>query len=76
MIKIDRSFVADLPAGRESRAIVTSIVGLARALDLTVVAEGVETEEQAQALAELGCDRAQGYLFGRAMSITDLSASC
>ncbi len=73
VIKIDRSFVADLPAGRESRAIVTSIVGLARALDLTVVAEGVENEQQAQALAELGCDRAQGYLFGRAMSIGDLN---
>ncbi len=72
-VKIDRSFVADLPGARDSRAIVGSILGLARALSLDVVAEGVETEEQARCLRLLGCERAQGYLFGRAMPIDDLS---
>jgi diguanylate cyclase len=65
IIKIDRSFVADLPAGRSATTLITSIVELARTLGLDVVAEGVETEEQRRALRELHCPWAQGYLFAR-----------
>jgi diguanylate cyclase (GGDEF)-like protein len=65
VIKIDRSFVSDLPASRSATTLIASIVELARTLGLDVVAEGVETEEQRHALAELNCARAQGYLFAR-----------
>jgi diguanylate cyclase (GGDEF)-like protein len=65
IIKIDRSFVMDLPQGRSATTLITSIVELARTLGLDVVAEGVETEEQRRALADLDCAQAQGYLFAR-----------
>ena len=65
-MKIDRSFLADV--GREARAdaVVTAIVDLAHAHGMRVTAEGVETPRQARRLAEIGCDLAQGYHFGRA----------
>nr|WP_141216105.1 MULTISPECIES: GGDEF domain-containing protein [unclassified Rhodococcus (in: high G+C Gram-positive bacteria)] len=62
--KIDRSYIARLPAPRAC-AIISAIVALARAFDVTVVGEGVETEEQLEALAAAGCDFAQGFLLGR-----------
>ena len=65
IIKIDRSFVSDLPTGRSATTLITSIVELARTLGLDVVAEGVETEDQRRALRELDCAQAQGYLFAR-----------
>jgi len=65
IIKIDRSFVSDLPSGRSATTLITSIVELARTLGLDVVAEGVETEDQRQALRQLDCAQAQGYLFAR-----------
>ncbi|SOD95079.1 putative bifunctional diguanylate cyclase/phosphodiesterase [Blastococcus haudaquaticus] len=65
IIKIDRSFVMDLPLGRSAVTLITSIVELARTLGLDVVAEGVETEGQRRALADLDCGSAQGYLFAR-----------
>lgn len=64
-LKIDRAFVDGLGEDDEDRAFVSSIISLADALGLDVVAEGVETEGQARVLAELGCHRAQGYLFAR-----------
>ena len=64
-IKIDRAFVGGLATDEGDTAIVEAIVGMARALDLKVVAEGVETREQLERLRELGCQRAQGYLFSR-----------
>ncbi|MFN0179881.1 MAG: EAL domain-containing protein [Gemmatimonadales bacterium] len=67
-LKIDRAFVRPIPHDRESVAIATAIVALARALDFEVVAEGVENEEQARFLLELGCHRAQGYLIGPPVS--------
>lgn len=63
-IKIDRSFVADLQNSRDARAIVAAIVTLGLAIDLTVSAEGVETEAQAEILLAAGCDQLQGFLFG------------
>ncbi len=65
IIKIDRSFVTDLPRGRSAVTLITSLVELARTLGLDVVAEGVETEGQRRALADLDCGSAQGYLFAR-----------
>jgi diguanylate cyclase (GGDEF)-like protein len=65
IIKIDRGFISDLPTGRSATTLITSIVELARTLGLDVVAEGVETEDQRQALRELDCAQAQGYLFAR-----------
>jgi diguanylate cyclase (GGDEF)-like protein len=65
ILKIDRSFVMDLPTGRSASMLISSIVELARTLGLAVVAEGVETEEQRVALGDLDCVLAQGYLFAR-----------
>jgi EAL domain-containing protein (putative c-di-GMP-specific phosphodiesterase class I) len=65
-LKIDRSFVIDMTSP-EGTSLVPAIIGLARSLKLKVVAEGVETEEQAQLLRLLGCDEMQGYLFGKPM---------
>jgi EAL domain-containing protein (putative c-di-GMP-specific phosphodiesterase class I) len=67
VVKIDRRFVQNLANGPKDRVLCESIVGMAHALGLSVVAEGVETEEQRAILAALGCDYAQGYLLGRPM---------
>jgi len=64
-LKIDRSFIVQMSKGPEQMAIVSAVISLARALNLKVVAEGVETEEQANLLRLLRCDEAQGYLFAR-----------
>jgi len=65
IVKIDQSFVADMKHDRTSRAIVFAVIELAHTLDMTVVAEGVETAEQHRNLAALGCDSCQGYYFAR-----------
>jgi EAL domain-containing protein (putative c-di-GMP-specific phosphodiesterase class I) len=67
-LKIDRCFVSELGENKESASIVTAIIAMAHGLGLKVVAEGVETEEQAEFLRERDCDELQGYLFGRAMA--------
>src|SRR6478672_1109721 len=67
-LKIDRSFVSDLCKDPHDTAIVRAIITLGHALDLTVVAEGVETREQLESLIELECDVIQGYLFSKAIS--------
>ena len=63
-IKIDQSFVADVQHSKDARAIVAAIVTLGRAIGLTVSAEGVESESQAELLLAAGCDQLQGFLFG------------
>ncbi|MBI3045641.1 MAG: EAL domain-containing protein [Betaproteobacteria bacterium] len=73
-LKIDRSFVTQMPKGPEQMAIVSTVISLARALNFKVVAEGVETEEQANLLRLLRCDEAQGYLFGKPMPFEKLEA--
>ena len=65
-IKIDRSFIKDLMSGAEPLAIVHAIAGLAKSLNMTSTAEGVETKQQLEALQALGCIEMQGYLFSHA----------
>jgi len=67
VLKIDRSFIAGLDYLGESEIIVAAIISMAHALEMTVVAEGVEKVEQLQILQRLGCDEIQGYLFARPM---------
>ncbi|HUB20478.1 MAG TPA: EAL domain-containing protein [Acidobacteriaceae bacterium] len=64
-LKIDRGFVRDLTHDAEDAAIIAAIVALGRALNLNIVAEGVETREQQEYLTRLGCSSLQGYLLGR-----------
>ncbi len=64
-LKIDRSFVSRIDTDSSSGAVVSTIVGLSRALGVSIIAEGVETESQATLLRAAGCEVVQGYLFGR-----------
>ncbi|HEX2016990.1 MAG TPA: EAL domain-containing protein, partial [Solirubrobacteraceae bacterium] len=71
-LKIDRSFVAALLEGSEESAIVRAVAQMGAALGLSVVAEGVETEEQLERVSELGCTSAQGYLLARPMPAAEM----
>jgi EAL domain-containing protein (putative c-di-GMP-specific phosphodiesterase class I) len=73
-MKIDRSFVKDLPDDSDDRALTEAIVGIARSLSITVVAEGVETPAQRDHLLGLGCVLQQGYLHGRPQPAAQLQA--
>ena len=73
-LKIDKSFVAAMPENPEDVAIATAVIALARSLEMSVVAEGVETQAQADILRELGCDEMQGYLLSRPLPPADLAA--
>ena len=66
-LKIDRRFIQELVITGESAVFIRAMVGLCRGLNLSVTAEGVETEAQAKAVLEHGVDQAQGFLFGRAV---------
>ena len=73
-LKIDRAFVDGVTADRDDRAIVAAAVGLGEALDLQVVAEGVEMHVQARALQALGCQIGQGFLYSAAVTGVELLA--
>ncbi len=72
-LKLDRSFVAPLAHSVAERNIATAVVDMAHALDMKIVAEGVEDEEQLHVLDGLGCDLAQGYLFARPMPAVEMT---
>jgi EAL domain-containing protein (putative c-di-GMP-specific phosphodiesterase class I) len=74
VLKIDRSFVADLGASPDDLAIVRAIIALAESFDLELVAEGVETEAAAKTLLDNGCHRAQGFLLSRPLTGDDMAA--
>ena len=73
-IKVDRAFVGGLPDSRASLAIVSAVVSFARALDIEVVAEGVETQAHVDALRDLGCEYAQGFFFHRPLEPERITA--
>jgi diguanylate cyclase (GGDEF)-like protein/PAS domain S-box-containing protein len=73
-LKIDRTFICDLPDDRQDLAITTAIIALGRGLKLNVVAEGVETEAQYQILRSLGCETMQGYLFNQPLPVDGMTA--
>jgi diguanylate cyclase (GGDEF)-like protein len=73
-LKIDRSFIKNLPGDQSDVAIVSAIIHLARALKLRVIAEGVETEPQRQFLLDAGCDEFQGFLYAPALDVAKLEA--
>jgi EAL domain-containing protein (putative c-di-GMP-specific phosphodiesterase class I) len=73
-LKIDRGFVIDLKQGSVDEGIVKAIIALAKSLNLTAIAEGVETDLQRAILSKLGCDAYQGYLAGRPAPAADVAA--
>jgi PAS domain S-box-containing protein len=73
-LKVDRSFVASMTELRQSRKIVAAVVGLGQSLDLTTVAEGIETQEQAEMLLWLGCEIGQGYMYGKPAPAEQIAA--
>lgn len=70
-LKLDRSFVRNLDESEVNRKIVQCIVGMSQGLELPIIAEGVERPQEAVALAELGCEQAQGFYFGRPLDSTE-----
>jgi diguanylate cyclase (GGDEF)-like protein/PAS domain S-box-containing protein len=72
IVKVDRSFVSGMSADSTDREIVAAVVGMGRALKLSVVAEGIETPEQAEALRELGCDIGQGFLYAKPLPADEM----
>lgn len=74
-LKVDRAFIADAGRSKRGAIILNSIIRLAHDLDLKVVAEGVETEEQLQMLADMGSDMAQGWLLGKPMPARQIAAA-
>lgn len=73
-LKIDQSFIRDLLTDVDDKAIVSAIISMARSLELTTIAEGVETVEQLEMLQQLGCDDIQGYFYSRPLSEQDATA--
>jgi diguanylate cyclase (GGDEF)-like protein/PAS domain S-box-containing protein len=73
-LKVDRSFVHDLPDNADAEAIVRAIVAMGRSLGLRVIAEGVETEEQAKFLQCIACDESQGYLYAKPMVVNEFES--
>jgi diguanylate cyclase len=72
VLKIDRSFVAGMSANSPDTALVAAAIAMGRALDMEVVAEGIETTEQVTDLCELGCPLGQGYLFARPLPAEEI----
>lgn len=73
-LKIDRSFMTQLPGCANDEAIVRAVMALSQSMGFSVIAEGVETPDQAKFLLAHGCEEAQGYLYGRPMSATELAS--
>jgi len=73
VIKIDRSFINEITIAEKDRALINAIISMSHALNLKVVAEGIETEEQCQYLRNVNCDLGQGYLFSKPISAQDMT---
>jgi EAL domain-containing protein (putative c-di-GMP-specific phosphodiesterase class I) len=72
-LKIDISFVRDLLHFEDAQAIAKAIIVLAKSLNMTTLAEGVECKDQADYLQKIGCDEAQGFLYEKAISFSDVA---
>jgi EAL domain-containing protein (putative c-di-GMP-specific phosphodiesterase class I) len=73
-LKLDRSFLVDVPGDPEATALLAAMIVLAKSLGMDTVAEGVENQQQLDFLIEQGCPRAQGYFLGRPAPVADLPA--
>jgi EAL domain-containing protein (putative c-di-GMP-specific phosphodiesterase class I) len=74
-LKIDRSFVIEMTTGPKGLALVSTIISLAHAFKLNVIAEGVETEEQSNLLKGFGCDQVQGFLYSKAVPVEEFETT-
>jgi EAL domain-containing protein (putative c-di-GMP-specific phosphodiesterase class I) len=72
-VKIDRSFIVELPESKNQRAIVKAIVAMSQVLRMSITVEGIERQQQADLLQRLGCNEGQGYFFGHPMSLSDIT---
>jgi len=73
-LKVDRSFVKDIPQDPDDEAITKAIIAMGRSLQLKIIAEGVETQEQLAFLKSEGCDEVQGYLYSPPVQVHDFTA--
>ncbi len=73
-LKIDQSFVREVTEDADDKALVTAIIQMAHSLGMTTIAEGVETEAQAEFLRNKGCDAIQGYWYSRPLELPDFNA--
>jgi EAL domain-containing protein (putative c-di-GMP-specific phosphodiesterase class I) len=71
-LKIDRSFIIELETNQRCRDLTRHIIGMGKTLGLVLVAEGVETQAQADLLSQFGCEQLQGYLFSRPLAAAEL----
>jgi len=72
-LKIDRSFIEDLPEDRAASDVAAAIASVGKALNMHIVAEGIETEAQKKILSEISCDKLQGFLFSKGVPKTELT---
>jgi EAL domain-containing protein (putative c-di-GMP-specific phosphodiesterase class I) len=73
-LKIDRSFVSQIQSDKRKYQVVDTIVSLSKQLQLSIIAEGIETTEQLQWLQQVGCEFGQGYLFSKPLPAVDVAA--
>jgi EAL domain-containing protein (putative c-di-GMP-specific phosphodiesterase class I) len=73
-LKIDQSFIRDIHSDQDDRAIVTTIINMAKSLGIQTIAEGVETLEQLKFLRENGCNEIQGYYYSKPLTSSDFAA--
>ena len=75
-LKIDKTFIDDILTSHRDRSMVASIINLSHNFNLSVIAEGIETREQADLLSEMNCDFAQGYFFSRPVKYSQFKQDC
>ncbi len=74
LLKIDKSFIQGAPSNAQKKPLVEAIIRMGQSMGLTIIAEGIETEEEFSYLVALGCESAQGYYFSKPLSVQDYEA--